>query len=110
MVARYMPLKDPLVAFPQSAKHMTEASNGTFILARRADRLAYANHTATQKIEVLKKVISTKNLLLAGVKGELYAKKTKCEGLCMTLDERNQKVDSVLEELRKEKDADAEKA
>ncbi|GAA0174545.1 hypothetical protein LIER_27916 [Lithospermum erythrorhizon] len=39
VTARYAPLKDPFVSFAQSAKHMNEALNGAYVLAKRADRL-----------------------------------------------------------------------
>ncbi|GAA0153202.1 hypothetical protein LIER_11500 [Lithospermum erythrorhizon] len=44
VVAQYTPLRDPYVAFAQSAKHMTEALNGSYVLERRADRLSRASH------------------------------------------------------------------
>ncbi|GAA0186847.1 hypothetical protein LIER_34135 [Lithospermum erythrorhizon] len=62
----------------------------------------------SKKVEVLKKVIATKNSLFEVAKGEFSAKKTKLEGLSKTMEDRNQKVESVLEELHKEKDKTAE--
>ncbi|GAA0185077.1 hypothetical protein LIER_32365 [Lithospermum erythrorhizon] len=43
MVAGYTLLRNPYAAFSQSVKHMNEALNGSYVLARRADRLALEN-------------------------------------------------------------------
>ncbi|GAA0186792.1 hypothetical protein LIER_34080 [Lithospermum erythrorhizon] len=40
MCAQYTPLKDPLAAFAQSAKHITEALIGAYVLAKLVDHLA----------------------------------------------------------------------
>ncbi|GAA0158498.1 hypothetical protein LIER_15506 [Lithospermum erythrorhizon] len=68
VTARYAPLKEPFAVFPQSAKHMNEALNDAYVLARRSDYLNHENHSATKRIEVLRKVIATKNNLFDGAK------------------------------------------
>ncbi|GAA0140742.1 hypothetical protein LIER_02037 [Lithospermum erythrorhizon] len=50
----YAPLKDPFATFAQSAKHMNEALNEAYILAKRADRPTHKNRNATKKIEILR--------------------------------------------------------
>ncbi|GAA0163345.1 hypothetical protein LIER_39580 [Lithospermum erythrorhizon] len=40
VAARYTPLRDPYAAFAQSAKHMTEALNGSYVLVTQADSIA----------------------------------------------------------------------
>ncbi|GAA0165688.1 hypothetical protein LIER_21021 [Lithospermum erythrorhizon] len=105
VVAWYPPLSDPYVVFAQSAKHMTKALNGSYVLARRADRLARENHTTSKQIEVLKKVVATKNLLLDGEKKDLSKKRAEREKLSKAATERDQKLESALTELKKVKDA-----
>ncbi|GAA0160777.1 hypothetical protein LIER_39100 [Lithospermum erythrorhizon] len=105
---RYTPLRDPYAAFSQSAKHMTKALNGSYALARRAHRLARENHNASKQIEVMRKVIATKNLLLDGAKNYLTAEREGREELSKTAEECGQKLESVLVELKKVKDTAAE--
>ncbi|GAA0152423.1 hypothetical protein LIER_10907 [Lithospermum erythrorhizon] len=48
-----------------------KALNGAYVLEKRSDHLAPVNYTASKQVEVLKKVVATKNSLLKGAKEEL---------------------------------------
>ncbi|GAA0183386.1 hypothetical protein LIER_30805 [Lithospermum erythrorhizon] len=108
VAARYTPLRDNYAAFAQPIKHTSEALNGSYVLARRANRLARKNHTFSKQIEVLRKVIATKNLLLEGVKAELSTKRVECEMISKAVEERDQKLEAALAELKKMNDATVE--
>ncbi|GAA0157946.1 hypothetical protein LIER_15099 [Lithospermum erythrorhizon] len=106
VAARYTPLRDPHAAFAQSVKHMNEALNDSYVLARRADSLACENHALSKQAEVLRKVISTKNKLLEGAKIDLSFERPEREKLSKATKERDQGSESALAKLKKMKDAE----
>ncbi|GAA0161414.1 hypothetical protein LIER_17738 [Lithospermum erythrorhizon] len=54
MAAQYTPLVDRYAAFAQAMKHMTQAINGSYVLARRVDHLAIDNNSLRYKGELAK--------------------------------------------------------
>ncbi|GAA0146453.1 hypothetical protein LIER_06402 [Lithospermum erythrorhizon] len=53
MAAWYIPLVDPYAAFAQAMKHMTQAINGSYILARRSDHLAVETNSLNNKLKAM---------------------------------------------------------
>ncbi|GAA0172207.1 hypothetical protein LIER_26074 [Lithospermum erythrorhizon] len=51
MASQYTPLADPYAAFAQAMKHINQAINGAFVLARLADHLALDNSSLRYKVE-----------------------------------------------------------
>ncbi|GAA0153498.1 hypothetical protein LIER_11721 [Lithospermum erythrorhizon] len=84
VVARYAPLKDPFIAFAQSAKHMNETLNDTYVLAKLADRLTHENHNVTKKL------------------------RAECERLSKAAEKSDQKLEATLAEVKRVKDASIE--
>ncbi|GAA0186518.1 hypothetical protein LIER_33806 [Lithospermum erythrorhizon] len=63
MAAQYTPLVHPYAAFAQVMKHINQAVNGAFVVAKRADHLELENNSLNYKMEGMKKAISFKNNL-----------------------------------------------
>ncbi|GAA0166797.1 hypothetical protein LIER_21872 [Lithospermum erythrorhizon] len=75
VATRYAPLKDPFAAFAQTVKHINEALNGAYVLAKRTDWLTHEYRVSKKTIEILRKVIATNNKLFNGAKKDLIAEK-----------------------------------
>ncbi|GAA0164998.1 hypothetical protein LIER_20508 [Lithospermum erythrorhizon] len=81
MAAQYTPLVDPCVAFAQVMKHINQAINGAFVLARRVGHLALENSSLNYKLEGMKKAISFNNNLNKELDRECRDQKEKLEKL-----------------------------
>ncbi|GAA0164304.1 hypothetical protein LIER_19972 [Lithospermum erythrorhizon] len=79
MAAQYTPLVDPYAAFAQAMKHINQAVNGAFVLARRADHLLLDNSSLRYKVEGMKNAISFKNNLNKEPDKEYKDQKAKFE-------------------------------
>ncbi|GAA0138691.1 hypothetical protein LIER_00387 [Lithospermum erythrorhizon] len=90
VASRYTSLKDPFAAFSQSAKHITEVLNGAFVLAKRTDPLTQQNRNSEKKIE------------------DLLLERGEREKLFNATEERENRFEVALVELRRVKEASTE--
>ncbi|GAA0184021.1 hypothetical protein LIER_31335 [Lithospermum erythrorhizon] len=116
VAARYSPLKDPYVIFAQSAKHINEVhapilnfcAQRYFRLVKAKRSFTHDNRTTEKKIEILKKVITTKNELFDGAKKDWIIEREERVKLSEAVEERDQKLAATLAEVNRLKEASAE--
>ncbi|GAA0157591.1 hypothetical protein LIER_14828 [Lithospermum erythrorhizon] len=81
-----------------------KAMNGAHVLGRRADHLARANNQSFYQVDILKKKMADKNLLLKKEE-ELTSKGSELEGISKTVSELDTRIKDLLTELEREKAA-----
>ncbi|GAA0168713.1 hypothetical protein LIER_23368 [Lithospermum erythrorhizon] len=105
MAAQYRPLQDPYAAMAQSLKHITHAVNGTHVLARRCDHLAWVNHSLGYQIRCMKKDLSHKRGMIERLGKEQAMFKEELAMLSHISEERAKEVADLTREVSLENEA-----
>ncbi|GAA0143824.1 hypothetical protein LIER_04418 [Lithospermum erythrorhizon] len=105
MAAQYTPLVDPYAAFAHVMKHINQAVNGVFVLARRADHLVLDNSSVKGVDAItcffnMKKSISFKNNLNKELDREEAAKTWSAEKIQLEAYRDNVRAEKEALQLR----------